>query len=299
MIKVENVTKNFDSICAVNQVSFEIPKGSMFGLLGTNGAGKSTLLRMMAGVLPCDAGEIRFDGERVYENPGCKASVFYLPDVPYYFPNANMEEMARFYRRQYPAMERESAAYMAELLNLDMTMPLRTFSKGMKRQAFLILALCAGAKYLLCDEVFDGLDPVMTEAVKNLFRQEMKEREFTVVAAAHKLQDLEDVCHNIGIMHKGGILRAGDMRERLGNVVKLQCVFDKDIREGLEKDFEILKYERDGYFVTIVGRGDKREILDKIKSRSPVFAGEVPMSLEEVFMAEMEEAGYDIRKVFL
>ncbi len=299
MIKVENVTKNFDSICAVNQVSFEIPKGSMFGLLGTNGAGKSTLLRMMAGVLPCDAGEIRFDGERVYENPGCKASVFYLPDVPYYFPNANMEEMARFYQRQYPAMERESAAYMAELLNLDMTMPLRTFSKGMKRQAFLILALCAGAKYLLCDEVFDGLDPVMTEAVKNLFRQEMKEREFTVVAAAHKLQDLEDVCHNIGIMHKGGILRAGDMRERLGNVVKLQCVFDKDIREGLEKDFEILKYERDGYFVTIVGRGDKREILDKIKSRSPVFAGEVPMSLEEVFMAEMEEAGYDIRKVFL
>lgn len=299
MIKVENVTKNFDSICAVNQVSLEIPEGSMFGLLGTNGAGKSTLLRMMAGVLPCDAGEIRFDGERIYENPGCKASVFYLPDVPYYFPNANMEEMARFYRRQYPAMERESAAYMAELLNLDMTMPLRTFSKGMKRQAFLILALCAGAKYLLCDEVFDGLDPVMTEAVKNLFRQEMKEREFTVVAAAHKLQDLEDVCHNIGIMHKGGILRAGDMRERLGNVVKLQCVFDKDIREGLEKDFEILKYERDGYFVTIVGRGDKREILDKIKSRSPVFAGEVPMSLEEVFMAEMEEAGYDIRKVFL
>ncbi|MEZ3433209.1 MAG: ABC transporter ATP-binding protein [Lachnospiraceae bacterium] len=299
MIKVENVTKNFDSICAVNQVSLEIPEGSMFGLLGTNGAGKSTLLRMMAGVLPCDAGEIRFDGERIYENPGCKASVFYLPDVPYYFPNANMEEMARFYRRQYPAMERESAAYMAELLNLDMTMPLRTFSKGMKRQAFLILALCAGAKYLLCDEVFDGLDPVMTEAVKNLFRQEMKEREFTVVAAAHKLQDLEDVCHNIGIMHKGGILRAGDMRERLGNVVKLQCVFDKDIREGLEKDFEILKYERDGYFVTIVGRGDRREILDKIKSRSPVFAGEVPMSLEEVFMAEMEEAGYDIRKVFL
>lgn len=299
MIKVENVTKNFDSICAVNQVSLEIPEGSMFGLLGTNGAGKSTLLRMMAGVLPCDAGEIRFDGERIYENPGCKASVFYLPDVPYYFPNANMEEMARFYRRQYPAMERESAAYMAELLNLDMTMPLRTFSKGMKRQAFLILALCAGAKYLLCDEVFDGLDPVMTEAVKNLFRQEMKEREFTVVAAAHKLQDLEDVCHNIGIMHKGGILRAGDMRERLGHVVKLQCVFDKDIREGLEKDFEILKYERDGYFVTIVGRGDRREILDKIKSRSPVFAGEVPMSLEEVFMAEMEEAGYDIRKVFL
>lgn len=301
MIKVENVTKNFENICAVNQVSFEIPEGSMFGLLGTNGAGKSTLLRMMAGVLPCDTGEILFDGESVYENPESKASVFYLPDVPYYFPNVNLEEMVRFYRRHYPAMERESAAYMAELLNLDMTLPLRMFSKGMKRQAFLILALCSGTKYLLCDEVFDGLDPVMTEAMKNLFRKEMEDREFTVVAAAHKLKDLEDICQGIGIMHKGGILRSGDMRERLENVIKLQCVFDteKDLREEFEKYFEVLQYEKEGYFITLVAKGDKKEILDKIRSRSPVFAGEISMSLEEIFMAEMKEAGYDIRKVFM
>ena len=301
MIQVENVTKNFDSICAVNQISIEIPDGCMFGLLGTNGAGKSTLLRMMAGVLDCSAGRILYDGEDVYENPVCKASVFYLPDMPYYFPNTNLEEMVRFYRRHYTGFERENAAYMAGLLNLDMTLPLRTFSKGMKRQAFLILALCSGTKYLLCDEVFDGLDPEMTEAMKELFRSRIKECKLTVVAAAHKLKDLEDICHNIGIMHKGGVLRSGDMRERSGNVVKLQCVFggQRDMREELEKEIQVLRYEKDGYFTTLVAKGDKKEILERIKRKAPVFVGEIPVSLEEIFMAEMKEAGYDIRKVFM
>lgn len=300
MIEVRNATKNFENVCAVNHVSFEIPEGSMFGLLGTNGAGKSTLLRMMAGILACDEGNIFLDGEETYENPKCKEALFYLPDVPYYFPNVSIEEMARFYMRHYPAMEKESVSYMAELLNLDMTLPLRTFSKGMKRQAFLILALCAGTKYLLCDEVFDGLDPVMAEAVKNLFRKEMKEREFTVVAASHKLQDLEDICHNIGIMHKGGILKAGDMRKRQENVVKVQCVFggQENLREELEKEFQVLHYEREGYFTTLTAEGKKEEILGKLKKRNPVFLGEIPMSLEEIFMLEMKEAGYDIRKVF-
>lgn len=299
MIEVQDATKNFENVCAVNHVSFTIPEGCMFGLLGTNGAGKSTLLRMMAGILPCDAGSILLDGEKIYENPVCKQNVFYLSDVPYYFPHVSLEEMARFYQRHYPAVEIDSVSYMAELLNLDMRLPLRTFSKGMKRQAFLILALCAGTKYLLCDEVFDGLDPVMTEAMKHLFRKEMAERKFTVVAAAHKLQDLEDICHPIGIMHKGGIQKAGDRKEGRKEVIKLQCVFggQRDLREELGQELQILRYEREGYFTTLVAAGDREEILKVVKEKAPVFTGEIPMSLEEIFMAEMEEAGYDIRKV--
>ncbi len=298
MIEVRNAAKNFEDICAVNHVSFEIPEGCIFGLLGTNGAGKSTLLRMMAGILPCDEGSILLDGQETYENPECKQEVFYLPDVPYYFPNVSLGEMVRFYRKHYPALERDSVSYMAELLNLDMALPLRTFSKGMKRQAFLILALCSGTKYLLCDEVFDGLDPVMTEAMKDMFRKEMKEREFTVVAAAHKLQDLEDVCRNIVIMHKGGILRAQDMKKHLKDVVKIQCVFGgkQDLKQELEREFRILRYEREGYFTTLVAGGKKEEILQKLQKRNPVFIGEISVSLEEIFMIEMEGAGYDICK---
>ena len=278
----------------------DIPEGMMFGTLGTNGAGKSTLLKMMAGILESDGGTISYDGKSVYENPACKANLFYLPDVPYYFPNASLEEMVRFYKRNYPAMEQGSVSYMAEHLNLDMNAPLRTFSKGMKRQAFLILALCSGTKYLLCDEVFDGLDPVVTEAMKNLFREEMEGRSFTVVVASHKLKDLEDICHHIGIMHKGGLLKAGDMRKHAKDIMKIQCMLKSG--DMLEENFpgegaKLLKCERDGYFTTLVVKGGKEDVLRRLKERQPLFIGEVPMTLEETFIAEMEETGYDIRKV--
>ena len=206
MIKIRGLVKNFETACALDRISLDIQDGGMFGLLGTNGAGKSTLLRILAGILEPDEGEIFIDGDGNPADPSCKENIFYLPDDPYYFPNASMGDMVRFYSRLYPGMDGEGAAAMAESLHLDMNIPLRTFSKGMKRQAFLILALCSGTKYLLCDEVFDGLDPVVTEVMKNLFRQEMKERALTVVVASHKLNDLEDLCGNIVILHRGGVV---------------------------------------------------------------------------------------------
>ena len=302
MIEIRHVTKHFDSITALNDVTFTIPKGRIFGLLGTNGAGKSTLLRAMAGILSCDEGELLIDGEVCYDNPKVKESFFYLPDDPYYFPNASMEVMTDFYRRQYKGMSAEAVGYMAERLELDTRRPLRTFSKGMKRQAFLTMALCANTEYLLCDEVFDGLDPVVTEVMKELFLREMEEQSRTVVVAAHKLKDLEEFCQDIAILHKGGMLLAGDMRRRAGEIYKLQCVFDGDMHEKagevLKSRLEVVRFRQEGYFTTLIVKGQKTEILEQIQKESPVFCGEVPMTLQEVFLAEMEESGYDISKVF-
>lgn len=302
MIEVQHVTKQFDNITALNDVTFTIPGGSMFGLLGTNGAGKSTLLRVMAGILACDAGRILIDQEPCGEHPEGKEKFFYLPDDPYYFPNASMEVMTGFYRRQYTGMNPESVAYMAERLELDIRRPLRTFSKGMKRQAFLIMALCADTEYLLCDEVFDGLDPLVTEVMKDLFRKEMEERNLTVVVAAHKLKDLEEFCQDIAILHKGGILLAGDMRKRAGEVFKIQCVFDGDGSKAAEEELraclDLVRFRQEGYFTTLIARGVKEEILEQIQARNPVFCREVPMTLQEIFLAEMEGNGYDVGKVF-
>lgn len=299
MIQIQNLTKKFDDICAVNNISLEIPEGIMFGLLGTNGAGKTTLLRMLSGILEADSGCVLVDG-----NPleAAKKKVFYLPDDPYYFPNASIEVMAQFYENQYPAMERESVNYMAEALELDVKRPLRTFSKGMKRQAFLILALCAGTKYLLCDEVFDGLDPIVAEVMKNLFRQEMKERKFTAVVASHRLNELEDICGNIAILHKGGLVTAGDMRDRTAHVRKYQCVFpdgsDMDrLEQKLGKELDMVRFHVDGSFVTLVVRDAKGSAEECLRAQAAEVIKEAPMSLEEIFIAEMEGKNYDIRKV--
>lgn len=298
MVTISGLTKYFDGICAVNQVSLEIPDGSMFGLLGTNGAGKTTLLRMLAGILEADSGEIRIDGREDSFSPSCREMFFYLPDDPYYFPNASIQVMLDFYKRQYPGLDAESAAYMAESLSLDLNRPVRTFSKGMKRQAFLILALCSRTKYLFCDEVFDGLDPIAAEIMKNLFRQEMKARDFTVLVASHKLRDLEDICGNIAILHKGGVVTAGDFRSRAEQVRKFQCVFPLEARlDSLREHPQVLRFHEDARFITLITRGDPEEVRKAMEEQNPIFLGEVPLSLEETFIAEMEGAGYDIRKV--
>lgn len=298
MITIKNLTKYFDSTCAVNHISLEIPDGIMFGLLGTNGAGKTTLLRMLAGILDMDEGEIQIDGAEDSFSPSCKENLFYLPDAPYYFPNASMQVMLDFFKKQYPGTDTESAAYMAESLNLDMDQPIRTFSKGMKRQAFLIMALCSRTKYLFCDEVFDGLDPIATEIMKNLFRQEMKERQFTVIVASHKLTDLEDICGNIAILHKGGVVTAGDFRDRAENVRKFQCVFQQETKlDNLRDHPDIIRFHEDARFITLVTKGNPKEMRKLLEEQNPIFINEVPLSLEETFIAEMEEAGYDTRKV--
>lgn len=298
MIEIKNLTKHFDSICAVNDVSIDIPDGIMFGILGTNGAGKTTLLRILAGILEADSGTVSVDGESRVHQISCREKIFFLPDTPYYFPNATLEDMSEFYARQYPGMDKNGVREMAESLDLDMHRPMRTFSKGMKRQAFLILALCAGTKYLLCDEVFDGLDPIVTEVMKNLFRKEMQERSFTVAVASHKLNDLEDICSSIGILHKGGLVTAKDMKESAGEIHKYQCIFPEgaDIRPLSARE-ETIKCVIDGYFVTLVIRGEGQITEAMIRSWNPVFFREVPMTLEETFIAEMEGKGYDIRKV--
>lgn len=299
MIQIRGLQKHFDDVCAVSGLSLEIPEGTLFGLLGTNGAGKTTLLRTLSGILEADSGEIKVDGEPLDK---AKERIFFLPDSPYYFPNAGMEQMAKFYADQYPDMDRESVAYMAEVLELDIKRPLRTFSKGMKRQALLILALCARTKYLLCDEVFDGLDPIVTEVMKNLFRQEMKERKFTAVVASHRLNELEDICGNIAILHKGGLVTAGDMKGRAENVRKFQCVFREGedahkIAAELAKELDIVRSHVDGCFVTLVVRDKEGNAKDKLAERSAVVLREAAMSLEEIFISEMEGKDYDIRKV--
>lgn len=296
MIDIQNISKHFGSTTALDQISFQIPEGKIFGLLGTNGAGKSTLLRIMAGILKADGGLIRIDGEDVYEKPLAKERFFYLPDDPYYFSTATIEEMAGFYQRQYASMDRDGVRYMADRLELDVGRPIRTFSKGMKRQAFLILALCANTDYILCDEVFDGLDPVVTEAMKSLFVKDIQERGLTVVVAAHKLQDLEGFCNDIGILHKGGLVLAGDVKGKAGAMSKIQCIFEQDELPALE-DVDIVRCRKDAYFTTLIVREKGEKAVEKIRRANPSFCREVPMTLEEIFMAEMEESGYDISKV--
>ena len=197
MIEIKNCSKTFGEIHAIDHVSMEIGERQIFGLIGTNGAGKSTLLRMAAGVIKPDEGEIMVDQEPVYENETIKQQIFYISDGGYFPQGYTAADLKDFYREYYPGFLTDRYRKLMEQFHLDEKRRISAYSKGMKKQLLVIMGISAGTKYLLCDETFDGLDPVMRQAVKSLFVSEILNRDFTPVIASHNMRELEDVCDHV------------------------------------------------------------------------------------------------------
>ena len=296
MIEVKNLSKSFDSIKAIDHINAKIEDGHVFGLIGTNGAGKSTFMRMLSGVLKPEEGEILVDGEPVYDNPAVKEKIFYISDDQYYFRSGTPVDMLKLYQTCYPSFDGAKWKSLMEKFGLDEKRKVNTFSKGMKKQLSVICGICANTKYLLCDETFDGLDPVMRQAVKALFVKEMDERGLTPVIASLNLRELEDICEYVGLLHRGGILLEKDIDDMKLNIHKLQCVIREDemlqkIRSGLE----VVTIDNRGSLYTVTVRGDKEKILEFMEHLNPVFYELLPLSLEEIFISETEVKGYDVK----
>ena len=300
MIEVKNVTKSFDGFVAVKDMNLTINSGVVYGLLGTNGAGKSTLLRMISGVLKPDKGCVVLDAMNTYDNPEVKRKMFFISDDAYFFSNSTGEDMAKYYAGIYETFELEEFYRLMEKFSLDCKRKVGTFSKGMKKQLAVILGICAKTEYLLCDETFDGLDPVMRQAVKSLFAKEMSEREFTPVIASHNLRELEDICDTVGLMHQGGVILSRDLDDIKCNIQKVQCVFSKeDGLDSLKAVCDVVQINTRGSLHVITIRGKRDEIQAKLDSIPTVFCEVLPLTLEEIFISETEVVGYDIKKLLL
>lgn len=300
MIEIHNVTKTFDSVTAVDSVSVTIKEKMVFGLIGTNGAGKSTLLRMIAGVYTSDEGTVTIDGMPVYDNVEAKKQLFFIADEPYFFANSTPSTMEHYYGTIYEKFNKEEFYKYLETFNLDKNRKISTFSKGMKKLLAMLLGICAHTKYILCDETFDGLDPVMRQGVKSILAKEIDKNALTPVIASHNLRELEDICDHVGLLHKGGVLLSKDLEDMKCNIHKVQCVFSSE--EDERRTFaglNIMQSERRGSLHTITIRGSKEEIIAFFATISTVFFEVLPLSLEEIFISETEVAGYDIKKLIL
>ena len=299
MIEIRNCSKAFGEIHAIDHVSMEIGERQIFGLVGTNGAGKSTLLRMAAGVIKPDEGEILVDQEPVYENEKIKQQIFYISDGGYFPQGYTAADLKDFYREYYPDFMTDRYSKLMDQFHLDEKRRISSYSKGMKKQLLVIMGISAGTKYLLCDETFDGLDPVMRQAVKSLFAAEIMNREFTPVIASHNLRELEDICDHVGLLHKGGILLSKDLEDMKFHIHKIQCVLSgRQQEKELEKELQVLKVQHQGSLLMITARGTRSEIIEKIQAKNPLFMEVLPLTLEEIFISETEVAGYEIKNLF-
>lgn len=298
MIKIEQVSKKFEDILALDSVSAQINDGSIFGLVGTNGAGKSTLLRVAAGVLKPERGRVLVDEQDIWENPQAKEKICFLADTAWFFSNATANVMKDYYKVVYPDFDVTRFDDLMKKFELDPKRKLDTFSKGMKKQVSVLLGICANTEYLFCDETFDGLDPVMRQTVKSLFASEIMNRKFTPVIASHSLREIEDICDHVGLLHKGGILFARDLDEMKLGIHKVQCVIpDAHLEEELLAELQILQQDKRGSLLTLVARGSYDEVFGKIQEKQPLFSEILPLTLEEIFISETEVAGYDIKNL--
>lgn len=300
MIELKNLTKKFDTLLALDHITAQIDDGLIFGLVGSNGAGKSTLLRLIAGILKADEGELLIDGQSVYENTDIKKNLCFLSDSAFFFTNATPITMRDYYALIYPSFDTKLFDSLAVKMRITLTRKLNTFSKGMKKQVSILLGLCTGTKYLLCDETFDGLDPVIRQAMKGLFAGELMKRDFTPIIASHNLRELEDICDNVGLLHNGSLLLSQDLDQIKRHVYRIQCVLpNAEAEQQILQELSVLNYEKTGSLLLLTARGTKDALLSTINSKHPLFAEILPLTLEEIFISETEVAGYGIQNLIL
>ena len=292
MIEAKDLSKSFGKTDVLTNMNCIIKDGSIYGLIGSNGAGKSTFLRLISGVYYPQSGSVTIDGKDVYENNEIKKRIIFVADEFYIPQGITVRKQAAMYEALYGNFDHEYFEKNLEKLSLKLDDKLANYSKGMKRQAIMLCALACKGDYYLFDETFDGLDPVVRNHMKKLLYAEIAERGATIVLTSHNLRELEDICDHLGVLYKGGILFEGDINDIKSNVFKVQLGFKEDYDESKFKDFEVMSFKKAGSVATLIVKGDAEVTAARIKELEPLFLDILPLTLEEVFIYEMEVLGY-------
>ena len=299
MLEAKNVVKTFDGFRALDGLTMTVPTGAVYGLVGPNGAGKSTIIRHLAGIYRQDSGEVLLDGQPVYEDPAVKRRMTVIGDDWYYFPQANIREMARFFAGMYPAFSWERYEKLKQVFPLDEKMMLRRMSKGMQKQAAFWLTVCCMPEYLILDEPVDGLDPVMRRQVWSLLLGDVAERGTTVLVSSHNLRELEDVCDHVGILDHGRVLLERSLSDLQDNTVKLQVAYPGVTEPVLPAELNILHRSHVGRVYTYIVRGSREDILRRMQITEPVLLESIPLTLEEIFIYELGGVDYAAKDILL
>ena len=297
MIKITNLSKSYGDKKVLEDLNCTIKTGSIYGLIGANGAGKSTLLRIIMGIFQKNSGSIEIDGKEISDSEEFKQKLVFVPDDLFFFKNYSINDMVIFYSKLYKNFDKEFAIKMFDKLKLNRKQKIQTFSKGMKRQTALVCALATNADYMFFDETFDGIDPVIRNYMKKVIAEQMEKKETTIIMTSHNLRELEDICDNLGLLHKGGILFESDIDSLKTNMFKIQISLPREFSKEDFQNLNVLSFKKTGSVATVILKGEREGYEKILEDMNPIILDFLPLTLEEIFIYEMEVLGYEFDKI--
>ncbi|MBW1791033.1 MAG: ABC transporter ATP-binding protein [Deltaproteobacteria bacterium] len=250
-LKVVHLSKNFSSFKAVDDVSFTIEKGEIFGFLGPNGAGKTTTIKMLAGLLKPDSGSIHIGGHNLAEDPlFCKQITGYIPDRPYLFEKLTGRELLQFIASLYSLSkdEFEQCHRYLDLFDLLEWQDhlIESYSHGMRQKLIMTSVFMLDSPVIIVDEPMVGLDPKSAKIVKELFKQHARSGK-TIFLSTHSLEIAEELCSRIGIILKGRL-------KSLGTI------------DSLRRQAKMTESDLEDVFLELTGAYEVKDVVKALRS---------------------------------
>lgn len=287
MISININSHHLGGNLILEDVNIRVPDGKVLGLVGTNGSGKSTLLRLMSGVYVPDSGVVLYDGKDVTD-PKVREEIFFLPDDPYYAGQTTGKGIFETYLTFYPKLDRELYRTLLSRFKLDEKAHQRNFSKGMRRQFYIALALSARPKYLLLDEAFDGLDAFTKKTVIEEINRSVEENGSTVVISSHALSELETFCDLYALIDNRTVSSQGSLDEHAARYCRFKLAFTEAPSAGIFSHLNVRDLEIKGKFVTITLECGADQAHEALLALSPAVIEQEKLSFEDIFITDVK-----------
>ncbi len=294
MLEIKNVSKSFGKVKALDNVSFNVEKGDLFGLIGQNGAGKSTLFRCIMDFFDEYEGEILYDGNLMKSLPLEK--IGFLPEERSLSPKKTIEEEIRYFARLnlMKGLDKKTLQKYFDKFEIKgkLNDKIKDLSKGNQQKVQLLASLIYKPDFLILDEPFSGLDPYNIRLLQDIIK-EVNELGTTIIFSSHNMENIEDMCNKLVMLKDGQVVLEGSPKEIRNSYPKdkllIEC--EEDISEILN-DF-VITYGKDSntYRIKLNDPTDGRKIYERLREKFdyiPVFA-QTPPSLNEIFTRKVEE----------
>lgn len=288
MIRINSLNHKLGNKTVLEDVNLEVKDGEIMGLVGINGSGKTTLLRLLAGVYIPDSGSISYDGQPPTD-PKVRQNIFFLPDEPYYSTHSTPDSIFEFYKAFYPDADKEEYYKILAIYGIDNKGTMRNFSKGMRRQTFVALALALKPKYLLLDEAFDGLDPLARKVFKEHIARIVDQNGTGVLISSHSLRELEDFCDSFVLIDDHAVKSYGDISEHVERLCKFELAFTHTVTNEFFADIPACSVNVRGKFATVVMEGEPEKCMELLRGLSPVIMDQVAVDFEETFIHDVNK----------